>query len=297
MFRNLNNYKMYKCLKCNKGFPTPSKLQTHKNRKNPCDYIKPNLECNLCNVAFKCIYDKLRHEKTKKHIYNINNSNVQIGDHNIQNILNLTLNVKSFKNTDTSIIRKNLIDSIGYGEYLDIINKDYLSEIDKAKQLFKIVLELLEKLHFSLDLDENHNLKILLIFPGIKKQVYEYLILDINPETKAIVWNSLKYEEMIKQIIEHLLDLNNNINNDNYDKFIYYLKRYLVTKKDSSIELKPYIEEQLGNLYINFNNLQKKESRDIKNTFSEKVKEYNNYRMQECKLNNGFNPKIINSSI
>ena len=293
---------MYKCIKCNKEFPSPSKLEIHKNRKTPCNTIKSELECSICKVKFIRPAEQKRHEKTQKHIYNIqqlhingNYNNTHLGD--INNILNLTLNVKSFKNTDTSIIRKNLIDSIGYGEYLDIINKDYLSEIDKAKQLFKIVLDLLQKLHFSLDLEENHNLKILLIFPGIKKQVYEYLILDINPETKEIVWNSLKYEEMIKQIIEHLLDLNNNINNDNYDKFIYYLKRYLVTKEDSSIELKPYIEEQLGNLYINFNNLQKKESRQIKEDFNEKVIEYNNYRTQECKLNNGFNPKIINSSI
>jgi hypothetical protein len=293
---------MYKCLKCNKEFQTQSKLEIHKNRKTPCNITKQNLECNVCNVKFTRPAEQLRHEKTKKHTYNIeqlhingNYNNTHLGD--INNILNLTLNVKSFKNTDTSIIRKNLIDSIGYSEYLDIINKDYLSEIDKAKQLFKIVLDLLQKLHFSLDLEENHNLKILLIFPGIKKQVYEYLILDINPETKAIVWNSLKYEEMIKQIIEHLLDLNNNINNDNYDKFIYYLKRYLVTKEDSAMELKPYIEEQLGNLYKNFNNLQKKEPREIKNTFSEKVKEYNDYRNDECKLNNGFVPEIINSTV
>ena len=31
---------MYKCLKCNKDFPTPSKLEIHKNRKNPCNKKK-----------------------------------------------------------------------------------------------------------------------------------------------------------------------------------------------------------------------------------------------------------------
>mgnify|MGYP001128783415 FL=1 len=215
----------------------------------------------------------------------------------INNILNLTLNVKSFKNTDTTIIRQNLINDIGYNIYLDIINKPNLSEIDKVKELFNVVLELLEKLHFSLDLEENHNLKILLIFPGIKKQVYEYLILEINPETKEIYWNSLKYKEMIKQILNHLLDLNNKINNDNYDKCMYYLKRYLVTHEDYANELKPFIEEKLGELYINFNNKQKKESREIKESFEEKVIEYNNYRNNECKLNNGYKPEIINSTI
>lgn len=288
---------MYECNKCNKQFPTPSKLRVHENRKNPCNQPKSNLECTICKVNFLCMAEKLRHEKTKKHIYNINNSNVQIGDNNIQNILNLTLNVRSFKNTDTSQIRKNLIDSIGYGDYRDIINKDNLTNIEKVKKLFEIVLNLLERLHFSLDLEENHNLKILLIFPGIKKQVYEYLILDINPETKEIKWISLKYEDMIKQILEHLLNLNNKINNDEYDEFIYYIKRYVVTNDETALELRAFVEEQLGELYKNFNNLQKKESRDIKNTFAEKVDEYTNYRTEECKLNNGYSPEIINSEI
>jgi len=288
---------MYKCIKCKKDFSTSSKLEIHKNKKNPCNKKKEKLECKICNVNFIRPAEKLRHEKTKKHIYNINHSNVQIGDHNIQNILNLTLNVKSFKNTDTTLIKQNLINDIGYNIYLDIINKPNLSEIDKVKELFNVVLELLEKLHFSLDLEENHNLKILLIFPGIKKQVYEYLILEINPETKEIYWNSLKYKEIIKQILNHLLDLNNKINNDNYDKCMYYLKRYLVTHEDYANELKPFIEEKLGELYINFNNKQKKESREIKESFEEKVLEYNNYRNNECKLNNGYKPEIVNSTI
>lgn len=288
---------MHKCSKCNKEFPTPSKLQAHKNRKTPCDAPKLVLGCDLCKVKFIRPSEKMRHEKTKKHIYNINNSNVQIGDNNIQNILQLTLNVNSFKNTDTSRIRKNIIDSIGYYDYQQILNKKYISETEKIKLMFNIILELLEKLHFSLDLEENHNLKILLIFPGIKKAVYEYLILEINPETKDIVWNSLKYEEMMKQILDHLYDLNNNINNDEYDKFILYLKNYLVKNQDYAIELKPYIEKQLGDLYINFNKKQKKDSRIIKDSFPEKVEEYKDYRINECKLNNGFNPNIINSEI
>ena len=78
------------------------------------------------------------------------------------------------------------------------------------------------------------------------------------------------------------------INYTLYDECILYLKKYLITKEESAKELKPFIE---------FNKKQKKESRQIKEDFNEKVIEYNNYRTQECKLNNGFNPKIINSSI
>ena len=292
---------MYKCIKCNKEFKYESKLLEHKKRKKPCNK-KENLECLACNIKFTCLYNKQKHEKTKKHIIKIKNLNIN-GDHNnthigdINNILNLTLNVNSFKNTDTTRMRKSIIDDIGYNMYNEIMNKKYITDLDRTKMMFNIVLEILEKLHFSLDLEENHNLKILLIFPGIKKTVYEYLILEINPETKEIVWNSLKYEEMIKQILEHLFNINNKINNEDYDKLILFLKRYLVSNEETSIELKPYIEQKLGELYINFNNKQKKEPRNIKDSFPEKVSEYTNYRSQECKLNNGYNPNIINSSI
>ena len=67
---------MYKCIKCNKVFPTPSKLEVHKNRKNSCNEIKKKLECNICNVKFKCPFDQNKHENTTKHIYNIQQSNI-----------------------------------------------------------------------------------------------------------------------------------------------------------------------------------------------------------------------------
>ena len=294
---------MYKCFKCNKEFMYESKLNEHKKRKTECN--KNNeFNCNICNKEFKYQSKLMEHEKTKKHINNINkinqtntngDNNVHIGD--INNILNLTLNINAFKNTDTAPIKRNLINDIGYNIYLETINNEDLSTLNKVKKLFDVVLEILDKLHFSLDLEENHNLKILLIFPGIKKTVYEYLILEINPETKNVYWNSLKYEEMIKQILNHLLELNNKIENDNYDQCLFFLKRYLVTNTEYATELKPYIEEKLGELYISFNNKQKKESRNVENTFQEKVAEYHNYRINECKLNNGYSPEIMNSNI
>lgn len=135
------------------------------------------------------------------------------------------------------------------------------------------------------------------MFPGIKKKVYEYLILEINPETKDIIWNALDYKELMKQLFEHLYNLNNKIKNDNYDKFISLLKRYILTNEETYEELKPYIEETLNNMYINFNKKQKKEEREVKDEFNEKLNEYISYRTQECKLNNGFNPEIMNSQV
>lgn len=294
---------MFKCCKCNKEFSFESKLKVHQNRKTPCNLKKDELECKSCNLNFTRLFNMYKHEKTNKHIQNYNkyiqnnvNGDNITGD-KINNIINLTLNVNSFKKTDSSHIRKTIVRDIGEYLYLEVMEKQYLAEIDKVKLLFDSVIEILEKLHFNLDIEENHNLKILLIFPGIKKKVYEYLILEINPDTKEVIWNSLDYDEFMKQLFDHLYNLNNTIKNDNYDEFLFLLKRYIIRNQETHDELKPFIEDKLNNMYLNFNKKQKKEEREIKEDFNEKLNEYVNYRSQECKLNNGFSPEIINSHV
>lgn len=76
-----------------------------------------------------------------------------------------------------------------------------------------------------------------------------------------------------------------------------FLEKYLIKNEETAKELKMYIEQKLGELYINFNKKQKKDNREIKSSFDEKIIEYTNYRKQECTLENGFNPEIINSQI
>lgn len=148
-----------------------------------------------------------------------------------------------------------------------------------------------------MELEENHNFKILLIFPGIKKTVYEYLILEINSETNKIIWNTLTYEEMLDRILNHLFLLNNKYQNDNYDRCILYLRRHLIDNKENAQELKQPIQKKLSEMYIEFNNKQKKGVREVKEEISEKVKEYMTYRQQETRLYNGYNPDILNSDI
>jgi hypothetical protein len=295
----------YICLICNKEFTTLFNLNRHKNKKNKCNNIKKEYNCKLCNKEFKYKSKLIEHEQTKKHINNlhsqINGNHNQIqnninGDNILNNYIQLTLNVNSFKKTDNTYIRQSLINDIGENIYLEIINNNDLSNLDKVKKLFNCVIDILEKLHFNLDIEENHNLKILLIFPGIKKTVYEYLILDINPDTKNIVWNSLTYEEIIEKILFHLYNLNKKYENENYDKFILFLEKNLIKNKEIANELKPFIQTKLSEMYIDFNKKQKKENREIKNDLEDKVNEYCTYRKQECKLTNGFTPEIINSS-
>jgi hypothetical protein len=296
----------YKCIKCNKEFKYESKLNEHKNRKVPCDKIKEELKCTLCNVNFTRPAEQKRHEKTQKHIknYNIyingNQSVNQIGNNNsvnFQNIINLTLQTKSFTDTDLSYLRKWIIDDVGNDLYIKTMNRDFLCPQEKIKSLFRGTLEILEHLHFNLNNEDNHNLKILLMFPGFKKPIYEYLILEIEQETNKITWNSLTYEDFIKELLNHLTRMNEQIQNENFEKYIYYLKKYLIHDEEISVEMKPFIETKLNDLYINFNTKQKKEKRTVKITLQEKIKEYQDYRSLETRLHNGYNPDIINSQI
>jgi len=286
---------MYKCINCNKEFKYESKLNEHKNRKIPCNKIKEELKCTLCNVKFNRPADKRRHEKTNKHLLNIQNSNISNSFNNsFNNIINLTLNTNSFINTDMSYIGLGLINDIGQ-IYLETQEKNYLNNHDKVFLLFDEVINILEKLHFNIGIEENHNLKILLIFPALKQRVYENLILEIDQTTKKITWKSVNYETLINNILDHLLILNNKCKNKNFINFVNFLKEYLITNKESASELEPIINKKLSQMYINFNIKQNKPERDIKFSFNEKLQEYINYRNQECTLMNGFTPDIINS--
>jgi hypothetical protein len=292
---------MLECTKCKKKFKYEYEYTRHKNRKTPCVKIKKEIKCELCNLTFERLNHKIKHEQTAKHQYNINNLTFN-GDHNhvgdnINNIINLTLNVQSFKNTDLSYLKKWKIEEIGDELYLKTINKSYLCLSEKVKKLFTGAIEILEHLHFNLNIEDNHNCKILLMFPGIKKAVYEYLILEIDTDTNNITWKSLQYEDFLLELLNHFTKLNNIVKNNNFTEFINYLTKYLINDPEMKSELKPHIEDKLGNLYINFNKEQKKQEREIKPSFNEKVNEYKNYRKEECTLNNGILPEIINPII
>ena len=293
---------MYKCNKCNKEFKYESKLNEHNSRKKSC-VSNNNFNCNICKSNFKYQSDYLRHEKTKKHLLHINkfivNGNTHIGDNintnnSYNNIIHLTLNTNSFINTDMSYIGRGIINDIGQ-IYLDILEKKYFSNNDRCILLFDEVLHILEKLHFNIGVEENHNLKILLVFPALKNSVYENLILEVDNTTKQISWRSVNYETLINNILDHLLILNTRVKNENFINFVNFLKKYLIDDTSSSEELEPIINKKLSQMYINFNIKQNKPERDVKFSFNEKLQEYINYRSNEATLANGFCPNIVDS--
>lgn len=307
----------FTCLKCNKTFKFDSKLKEHLNRKIPCNEPKNIFKCELCNLNFKYESEFKRHENTKKHIINIHNltvnGNNHIGDNinnNFNNIINLTLNTKTFANSNVDIVA-NLSINLIYGIFDNIIKNKNVSNHNKALQLFKeAVVFILDTLHFNISNTENHNLKILLMFPKIDKLVYEYLILEINPDTTDLVWNSISFEQLLDEIFLLLHNVNaKNIEkhygkrreeNDVFEHFINYLKTYLINDSydlDTKEFIKLQIETELGNLYIQFNKKEKKEDREVKLNIYDKIQEYKIYRDSECRLSNGFTPNILNPKI
>jgi len=293
---------MYNCDKCNKTFKYESDYNKHKNRKTSC-VKKEILKCDLCNVTFTCPYNKKIHENTKKHIINYNihingNNNINVNgdvENSFNNIIYLTLNTNSFKDTDLTYINFGLIKDIGDYIYVNTISNKNMSKIKKIIILFDEVINILQKLHFNIGIEENQNLKILLVFPGLKNNIYEYLILEIEQTTKKITWKSINYETLLNNILDHLLLINDRFKHENYIKFVNYLREQLLNNKTIEEELQPIINDKLSKMYINFNKEQKKPERDIKFLFNEKLQEYSNYRTNECTLVNGFIPKIENS--
>lgn len=302
---------MYNCIKCNKEFKFESELLRHKNRKTNCDKNKEELKCKICNVNFVRPSHKKNHEKTKKHIYNVsingdNNINV-IGNNNLNKIINLTLNTNTFSNSNVGLVA-NLSIEIVYGIFDNIINNKNSDTLNNTIILFNdAIIPILDTLHFNISNSENHNLKILLMFPKIDKMVYEYLILEINKETNELVWNSIDYFQLLEEIFNLLHNINsknierhNNIKNEKnnkFDEFINYLKFNLLINEENKTILKPKIESVLNDLYIQFNKNQNKPDREIKLNILEKINEYKNYRNNECRLSNGHTPQIINSQI
>ena len=136
---------MFKCQNCNKEFKYESKLKEHKNRKILCNAPKKEYKCIICKVNFICPAEQTRHEKTQKHLSNLNinldsntinyqekyeklkNENYKLQKYNeeLEN-KNLTLTNENHKLTDQL---NNLNDKFNILEQLsnkELINTEYI---------------------------------------------------------------------------------------------------------------------------------------------------------------------------
>jgi hypothetical protein len=303
---------MFKCDLCNKEFEYKVFLYRHKNRKTPCKK-KDSYDCNICNSNFKFECDLKRHKKTNKHMKNYNihngdiiNGNVHNGDNitnNINNIINLTINMNPFSETDLSNIRPSLIRTIAseiYKKFLDE-NTERLNnrKFNLVFGCFSGLIEVFKHTNFNVAFSDNFNFKILLLF-NCSKKLFEYLILEKNTKTNVFEWKQIGYDDFLGEFVYLMNLISKKINCDKFTKILNYLKKNLIDDEDMKKLLKPKIENELDIMYNKFreeNNLKPREFGDDNDNIKAKMEYYHLFRKNECRFDNGFDPKIINSII
>lgn len=277
----------YVCEKCKKEFPTPSKLKVHINRKISCDIPKINLKCEYCEVNFSRPAEKIRHDKTPKHQKNVtihgDNNTVAIDSYN--HIVNLTLQTNMFKDTNLNCIDFYLLENM-YDTYIKNINR---CDNDQFIINFRGLVEILKRVHFDLRNEKNQNLKILLMFPNLEKKIIEYMLLDINTETKQVHWERIEYEQLLNKLIILLEKLNEINDVKQFIKYIDYMKIALYKKEN-----KANAEVLLTELYKKFNIEQGKDPRENGIDLSHNINIYKEYRDKELMLPNGHLPPVTN---
>ena len=134
---------MNNCVKCNKIFASPSKLDRHKNNKKSCNIQKQSHNCEICKSNFEHKSHLDIHNKTKKHI---NNYNIHVENLNVTNII--TTNV-----TDTTLVEDELQQRLQLKEYeinkLQKENEDELNKLKKENELLKFNFEENIKINFD----------------------------------------------------------------------------------------------------------------------------------------------------
>ena len=144
-------------------------------------------------------------------------------------IINLTLNVKPFLESELTGLN-NLLNDIVNNIYLEEIeNKNGIKNMNIPKLINGLIL-ILEKVNFNVSFEENHNCKILLMFPGINKSVYEYLVLEVDPLSKKMIWNRLEYKYFLIEIFKLCRTIAKKYTNENYLEYINILQDQILDK-------------------------------------------------------------------
>jgi len=310
---------MHKCLLCDKEFKYKSELNKHNNRKVKCN-IKPNtnLNCDVCKINFKCNTERIRHEKTNKHIKNlttygnynniyngtVNNSNINniTNINNIKNIINLTLNINTFDKTNLKFLRSMLVKDIIENQFIEYLIKSESPYCDVGQLILKFMdgfIEIFEHLHFNISIKENHNCKILLLFPSMETKLYEYLILEVNPDTSELEWHQINYDGFLIEMLKLMQRVSEKIPNDDFDRSIEYIKVNLIDNKEIQNKIKPELEAKLSDMSINFLKKMNMPDRPVcqDEDFYMQMNDYLKWRNQATRLSNGLKPIVVNPRI
>ena len=257
---------MNKCVKCNKIFASPSKLDRHKNNKKSCNAIKQSHNCEICKSNFEHKSHLDIHNKTKKHInnYNIHVENLNINNNtfNIDNTFNIHNNItilRGFSETNINVITLSDLEKLlAYNNkldyYINMFNSDpgdiYYDSVF-IEHVFKLFINIFEKLNFNLAFTENHNCNIF-SFAKSSTSFIEYQLLEIDNANKNYFKKCIDYKLFIEEFLNLMKKLNLKFDNNIFNFILNYTFKFKKFILDESRNIKFFIENELLNSYAIF---------------------------------------------
>ena len=249
-----------KCELCQKVFEFPYLLERHKNRKKPCNIINNKFDCKLCNISFDHKSRLDTHNNSKKHI---NNYNIQIAN-TINNTTNYNIHnhitvVRGFSETNINVINmSDFIKLLAYNNKLDYYINLFNSDPDDIyydsvfiEHVFKLFINIFEKLNFNLAFTENHNCNIF-SFTKSSTNFIEYQLLEIDNANKNYFKKCIDYKLFIEEFLNLMKKINLKFNNSDFNFIINYTLKFKKFILDESRNIKFFIENELLNAYAIF---------------------------------------------
>jgi len=263
-------------------------------------------------MVFNFKSHKNQHEKTKNHlklynkqmitnnITNINNTNIT--NNNINNIINLTININTFDNTNLAFVRPMLVKDIVENQFVEhlAIDERYIKKEQRLLKIMDGIIEILQHVNFNMGISENHNCKILLVFPDTNKKHYEYLILELKSEDNKLRWMQINYDGFLNEIMRLMYKISDKLPNPDFVKTLEYINENLINNDTIKLNIKVELEIKLNTLYNNFDKLMfsKERTKCEKNDdFFKRLELYKTYREERCRLINGFFPPVDGTDI
>ena len=257
---------MNKCVKCNKIFASPSKLDRHKNNKKSCNIQKQSHNCEICKSNFEHKSHLDIHNKTKKHInnYNIHVENLNINNNtfNIDNTFNIHNNItilRGFSETNINVINLSDLEKLlAYNNKLDYYINMFNSDPDDIyydsvfiEHVFKLFINIFEKLNFNLAFTENHNCNIF-SFAKSSTSFIEYQLLEIDNANKNYFKKCIDYKLFIEEFLNLMKKINFKFDNNIFNFILNYTFKFKKFILDESRNIKFFIENELLNSYAIF---------------------------------------------
>ena len=249
-----------KCELCQKVFEFPYLLERHKNRKKPCNIINNKFDCKLCNISFDHKSRLDTHNNSKKHI---NNYNIQIAN-TINNTTNYNIHnhitvVRGFSETNIDVINlSDFIKLLAYNNKLDYYINLFNSDPDDIyydsvfiEHVFKLFINIFEKLNFNLAFTENHNCNIF-SFTKSSTNFIEYQLLEIDNANKNYFKKCIDYKLFIEEFLNLMKKINFKFDNNVFNFILNYTFKFKKFILDESRNIKFFIENELLNAYAIF---------------------------------------------